>query len=159
MPLTSQKNVDNLLDESSFVEEPKKKTKIKVIKFVTEDKNFMNDLTKELKVINHLEQTEETVPDSRINENMVQTWDDADEFVCISCKRPFNSLKDLLPYMLPCQHNACQECIKEKEEIGANFECPIDNCFIDRIDQAEFNNQLFKKVKIRERKIDRHQKD
>lgn len=56
--------------------------------------------------------------------------------------------------MLPCQHNACNKCII-KGDHGASgyFSCPKDYSAIEGIHQAEKNNELFTKVKLRKRKL------
>ena len=56
--------------------------------------------------------------------------------------------------MLPCQHNACDSCIVEGDDgKGQVFTCPIDYTTISGLINADRNNALFMKVKLRERKF------
>jgi hypothetical protein len=56
-----------------------------------------------------------------------------------------------MPFMLPCRHNACIDCIRQSIDIdNINFDCPIDNCFIVKVSEAKENRDLFTKVSLKE---------
>ena len=90
---------------------------------------------------------------SHLENTIEDPWDRAEEYTCVKCKELFSSIKDKVPYMLPCQHNACGVCILKGEDGRKEFVCPIDFVIIDGIHMAERNSSLFQKVKERERHL------
>ena len=95
----------------------------------------------------------ETIPpDTLLEYNIVDQWDDFDPYSCVNCNMPFDSMAGRLPYLLPCRHNACLACLKLSiEEDNKHFDCPIDNCFVMSLEEVKENKELFSKVKTRER--------
>ena len=87
----------------------------------------------QFKVVNHVDQERNTFATSQIERTISDEWDRAEEYICVKCKEPFNSLKDRIPYMLPCQHNACETCIKKGDEDRTDFACPVDFTIIEGI--------------------------
>ena len=89
-----------------------------------------------------------------MDQNAEEDHDRAEDYQCLSCKKPYDSKRDRVPYMLPCQHNVCDSCIVEGDEgKGQEFTCPKDYTTISGLINAERNNALFMKVKLRERKF------
>jgi len=77
----------------------------------------------------------DTPPDSRLDKKIVQNWDEVDPYSCVSCGMPFDSMKDRLPYLMPCRHNACIHCLREKlVEQRVDFDCPIDSAFVTKME-------------------------
>jgi hypothetical protein len=79
---------------------------------------------------------------------------EVDPFLCIICKKAFDSMIGRMPYSLPCQHNVCMDCVLE----GINSEqgelvCPIEGAFLNRIEEAVYNKELFQLVKTKEREL------
>jgi hypothetical protein len=65
-----------------------------------------------LDLIDHIE--EPTNPDTLLEYNIVDNWDEHDPYSCVKCGLPFDSMLGRLPYLLPCRHNACLNCLKDK---------------------------------------------
>ena len=64
-----------------------------------------------LEIIDHVR--DETPPDSKLEFNIVDRWDEVDPYSCVTCQLPFDSKVGRLPYLLPCRHNACLNCLKD----------------------------------------------
>ena len=59
-----------------------------------------------------------------------------------------------MPYTLPCEHNACLECLKHRIEVlKLEFICPVEGAFLNRVDEAVHNKEFFRLVKIKERNL------
>jgi len=108
-----------------------------------------------LDLIQHVEEKEEETPMDSVldlnivdNKNIVENWDAFDPYSCVSCGLPFDSKLGRLPFLLPCRHNACLNCLKQKlENEMKDFDCPIDNCFVQNLEEVKENKLLFQKVK------------
>ena len=51
-----------------------------------------SDSASQLKIINHFEETKVSDPTAGNEKTLAEDWDRADEFACVGCKKPFNSL-------------------------------------------------------------------
>ena len=60
--------------------------------------------------------TDPTPPDTLLEYNIVENWDEHDPYSCVSCGLPFDSKLGRLPFLLPCRHNACLNCLTDKLE-------------------------------------------
>ena len=107
----------------------------------------------QLKIVQYFDETKLSDPTSAVDKHFADDGGREEDFLCITCRQPFNSLKDKLPYILPCEHNVCRECIQDCAKNGRDFFCPIDEFHMDDVTQAKVNENLFREVKLRERRL------
>lgn len=85
---------------SEAADRPKEMQHVGVVSYVPKCPG--SDSASQLKIVNHFEETKISDPTTANEKTLADDWDRADEFVCIACRKPFNSLQDRLPYTLPC---------------------------------------------------------
>ena len=75
-----------------------------------------------------------------------------DVYRCISCYRYYDSMLAREPYLLPCGHNSCLDCITHALEVEkTELTCWIEGSFVYRMSDIKKNKDLYRLVKLRER--------
>jgi len=149
---------DNSLDAALnlILDEEKREKKIKKYETVIVRPKRENDpASSKLTIIQHLEETDYSLPTDNANLRFADdvTADQDIRFKCVKCRLEFNSLQSKLPFSLPCSHNVCSDCASTAQ--ANEFTCPRDQYFLGSTTDLKMNENLFREVKLRERRLKR----